>query len=42
VRDFSAGHEFRRNPTGSAANPFKARAERDGDEWIINGEKWFI
>jgi acyl-CoA dehydrogenase len=26
---------------GSDPNLFKTHAERDGDEWIINGEKWF-
>ena len=26
---------------GSDPNQFKTHAERDGDEWIINGEKWF-
>jgi acyl-CoA dehydrogenase len=26
---------------GSDPNLFKSHAERDGDEWIINGEKWF-
>jgi alkylation response protein AidB-like acyl-CoA dehydrogenase len=27
---------------GSDPNLFKTRAERDGDEWIISGEKWLI
>src|SRR6202012_2647846 len=26
---------------GSDPNLFKTQAERDGDEWVINGEKWF-
>src|ERR1700746_1960761 len=26
---------------GSDPNLFKTHAERNGDEWIINGEKWF-
>jgi alkylation response protein AidB-like acyl-CoA dehydrogenase len=26
---------------GSDPNLFKTRAVRDGDEWVINGEKWF-
>ena len=26
---------------GSDPNLFKTHAERDGDEWVINGEKWF-
>jgi acyl-CoA dehydrogenase len=26
---------------GSDPNLFKTRALRDGDEWVINGEKWF-
>src|SRR5262249_36406036 len=26
---------------GSDPNLFRTHAERDGDEWIINGEKWF-
>jgi alkylation response protein AidB-like acyl-CoA dehydrogenase len=26
---------------GSAPNLFKTHAVRDGDEWVINGEKWF-
>jgi acyl-CoA dehydrogenase len=29
-------------PTGgSDPLTFKTRAELDGDEWVINGEKWF-
>jgi acyl-CoA dehydrogenase len=26
---------------GSDTRNFKTHAERDGDEWVINGEKWF-
>jgi acyl-CoA dehydrogenase len=26
---------------GSDPNLFKTHAQRDGDEWVINGEKWF-
>jgi acyl-CoA dehydrogenase len=26
---------------GADPTLFKTRAERDGDEWVINGEKWF-
>ncbi len=26
---------------GSDPNLFKTHAERDGEEWVINGEKWF-
>jgi alkylation response protein AidB-like acyl-CoA dehydrogenase len=26
---------------GSDPNLFKTHAARDGDEWVINGEKWF-
>ena len=26
---------------GADPTRFKTRAERDGDEWVINGEKWF-
>src|SRR4029450_13765386 len=26
---------------GSAPTGFVTRAELDGDEWVINGEKWF-
>src|SRR5580700_9252104 len=26
---------------GSDTRNFKTHAEKDGDEWIINGEKWF-
>jgi acyl-CoA dehydrogenase len=27
---------------GSDVNAIAATAERDGDEWILNGEKWFV
>ena len=26
---------------GADPTQFETRAERDGDEWVINGEKWF-
>jgi acyl-CoA dehydrogenase len=28
--------------TGSDPKQFKTRAVRDGDEWVINGKKWFV
>jgi acyl-CoA dehydrogenase len=27
---------------GSDVNAIAATAERDGDEWVLNGEKWFV
>jgi alkylation response protein AidB-like acyl-CoA dehydrogenase len=27
---------------GSDVNAIRARAERDGDQWVINAEKWFV
>ncbi len=27
---------------GSDPGLFTTHAERDGDEWVINGEKWFF
>ena len=27
---------------GSDVNAITATAERDGDEWVLNGEKWFV
>ena len=39
---FTAGKEYTCNPTGGS-DPlyFKTRAELKGNEWVINGEKWF-
>jgi acyl-CoA dehydrogenase len=27
---------------GSDVEAIAATAERDGDEWVLNGEKWFV
>jgi len=40
-QDMFSAYSMTEPQGGSDPNLFKTHAERDGDEWIINGEKWF-
>ncbi len=40
-QDMFSAYSMTEPQGGSDPNLFKTYAERDGDEWIINGEKWF-
>jgi alkylation response protein AidB-like acyl-CoA dehydrogenase len=40
-QEISSAYSMTEPQGGSDPNLFVSRAERDGDEWIINGEKWF-
>ncbi|MFZ0424838.1 MAG: acyl-CoA dehydrogenase family protein [Xanthobacteraceae bacterium] len=42
ITEPSAGSDNRLPPPGDAKAGLKLRAERKGDEWILNGEKCFI
>src|ERR1700741_4506761 len=40
-QDMFSAYSMTEPQGGSDPNLFRTHAERDGDEWIINGEKWF-
>ena len=40
-QDMFSAYSMTEPQGGSDPNLFKTHAERDGDEWVINGEKWF-
>src|ERR1700751_71162 len=40
-QDMFAAYSMTKPQGGSDPDLFKTHAERDGDEWVINGEKWF-
>src|SRR5215472_17834878 len=40
-QDMFSAYSMTEPQGGSDPNLFKTHAERDGEEWIINGEKWF-
>jgi acyl-CoA dehydrogenase len=40
-QDMFSAYSMTEPQGGSDPDLFKTHAERDGDEWVINGEKWF-
>ena len=40
-QDMFSAYSMTEPQGGSDPNLFKTRAVRDGDQWVINGEKWF-